>query len=68
MSLPTSEIRLRRFASQLYDLGGYAFYQFVREITAASSGAFDTLERYARLDPALVHTYAVEPPPLWRVK
>jgi hypothetical protein len=49
-SLP--EIRLHRLASQVHDLGKYAFYQLARELVAASSGAFDILETYARLDPA----------------
>jgi len=62
------EIRLHRLASQLYDLGRYGLFQFVREVTAASSAAIDILETYARLDPALVHAYGVESPTLWRVK
>jgi hypothetical protein len=64
----SSEVRLRRCASQLHALGGYALYQFVREITAISSGTFDILERYARLDPVITNAYGVEPPSLWRIK
>jgi len=60
-SLP--EIRLHRLASQVHDLGKYAFY----ELVAASSGAFDILETYARLDPAFVHAFGVEQN-LWRVR
>jgi hypothetical protein len=60
-SLP--EIRLHRLASQVHDLGKYAFYQLARELVAASSGAFDI-----RLDPAIANAYGVEPPSLWRVK
>jgi len=63
-----SEIRLRHLTSQLHDLGDYALYQFIRQVTAASSAAIDILETYARLDPALVHAYGVESPTLWRVK
>ena len=68
MTLPTSEIRLRCLTSLVHDLGKYAFYQLARELVAASSGAFDLLEIYARLDPAITNAYGVEPPTLWRIK
>ena len=62
------EIRLHRLASQLYDLGRYGLFQFVREVTAASSAAIDILETYARLDPAITNAYGVECPKVWRVR
>jgi hypothetical protein len=61
------EVRLHRLASQVHDLGKYAFYQLARELVAASSGALDILETYARLDPALVRAFGVEQN-LWRVR
>jgi hypothetical protein len=40
----------------------------MREVTAASSGALDLLEIYAKLDPAICNGYGVQPPNLWPVK
>ena len=64
----SQEIRLRHLTSRLHDLGEYALYQFIRQVTAASSGALDILETYARLDPALVRAFGIECPNVWRVR
>jgi hypothetical protein len=66
--MSSSEVRLRYLTAQLHDLGSYALYQFIRQVTAASSGALDLLETYARLDPAITNAYGVESPAAWRIK
>jgi hypothetical protein len=65
-NLPPS-IRVRRLAGLVHDLGPYALYQFSLEAIAKSSGVFDIMERYAKLDAAITNAYGVECP-LWPVK
>jgi hypothetical protein len=45
--------RLRRLAAHLHSLGPRPLHEFLREI-AAGADLFERLERYARLDPAIV--------------
>jgi hypothetical protein len=61
--------RLRRLASRVHELGERPLYEPLRELLSGHE-LLETLERYARLDPAIVRALGADrlPPSCRRVQ